>query len=942
MKKIIGLSFLWLLISINTYATNPTVAPSNPVFSNLQPTSMRLAWTNGNGNRRLVIACQGAVPNTVPSLSNYATAGNADYSTATDLGNGKIVYNGSGSAFTITNLWYETYYFHVYEYNLIGGVYYINSADPTVLRMSASSLPAPHVPTVAPSLPVFTNITYQSLTLSWTGGNGFRRIVVASKDNAPNTVLDYSDYAKVGNASFGAGAAHGNGFVVYNGTLNTVTITNLSLSSNYFFHVYEYNFIYNEYVYNFSNPTALRMSASASTIALVAPTVISSGSVNVLNNINLGPSFMASFANVGNGDGRIVVARASSDPVQIPANNTIYHQYNASTSPALNWKVGNNFIINVFSGGSRAFNHTYATPGETYCFDVFEFNGNLAGGTAIFNTTPYTFCIKTPMASVPTLGTSNPVYSNVTSNSLTLSWTNGNGNRRMVVARKDSLPRAINTANFYVETYDRAYTANSNYGSGSALGAGFVVYHGTGNSVTVNNLELNGTYYFHIYEMNEFYHELTTTFYNVIDRTNTSTLVSPVSAPTTGASSISFTSVGSSSLTMSWVNGNGTSRVVVARKNAVISSNPSNDVAYTASPVFGNGTALGGGFVVYNGSGNTVNVTGLDPTSTYHFSVIEYVTGSGTITYASSLRTTGSSTTTSSSSNSDTDEDGVPDEEDQFPTNASMAFSTSYPAAGYGTLMFEDLWPGMGDYDFNDLVLNYRYDVVSNADDNVVQVTYSFVTRAIGGSLRNGFAFQLDGIPSSRIVSVSGAKTTGISYATINSNGTEANQTNANIIVFKNAFDLLPHTSGYSFINVEAGAPDVGTDTTEVVVTFTTTENPTAIANFTHAIFNPYLIVNQERGKEVHKANRIPSSLMNTSYFGQGQDNSNPAQSIYYRTSSGLPWVLDVTESVPYAEEKTDFTEAFVKFAQWATSGGTSYTDWYQDLPTYRNTDKLF
>jgi LruC domain-containing protein len=256
--------------------------------------------------------------------------------------------------------------------------------------------------------------------------------------------------------------------------------------------------------------------------------------------------------------------------------------------------------------------------------------------------------------------------------------------------------------------------------------------------------------------------------------------------------------------------------------------------------------------------------------------------------------------------------------------------------------MFEDLWPGMGDYDFNDLVLNYRYDVVSNADDNVVQVTYSFVTRAIGGSLRNGFAFQLDGIPSSRIVSVSGAKTTGISYATINSNGTEANQTNANIIVFKNAFDLLPHTSGYSFINVEAGAPDVGTDTTEVVVTFTTTENPTAIANFTHAIFNPYLIVNQERGKEVHKANRIPSSLMNTSYFGQGQDNSNPAQSIYYRTSSGLPWVLDVTESVPYAEEKTDFTEAFVKFAQWATSGGTSYTDWYQDLPTYRNTDKLF
>jgi len=415
------------------------------------------------------------------------------------------------------------------------------------------------------------------------------------------------------------------------------------------------------------------------------------------------------------------------------------------------------------------------------------------------------------------------------------------------------------------------------------------------------------------------------------------------------ATNLTFSSITSSSITLSWTNGTGSNRLVIARKNAlpaVTTTVPASNTLYTANANFTLGQNLASGKAVYYGSGTSVTVTGLDASSTYYFTIIEAYTGEESIFYSTNEYAgdtlTRSATTTSGSSSTDTDEDGVPDEEDQFPTNASMAFSTSYPAAGYGTLMFEDLWPGMGDYDFNDLVLNYRYDVVSNADDNVVEVTYSFVTRAIGGSLRNGFAFQLDGIPSSRIVSVSGAKTTGISYATINSNGTEANQTNANIIVFKNAFDLLPHTSGYSFINVEAGAPDVGTDTTEVVVTFTTTENPTAIANFTHALFNPYLIVNQERGKEVHKANRIPSSLMNTSYFGQGQDNSNPAQSIYYRTSSGLPWVLDVTESVPYAEEKTDFTEAFVKFAQWATSGGTSYTDWYQDLPTYRNTDKLF
>ena len=39
-----------------------------------------------------------------------------------------------------------------------------------------------------------------------------------------------------------------------------------------------------------------------------------------------------------------------------------------------------------------------------------------------------------------------------------------------------------------------------------------------------------------------------------------------------------------------------------------------------------------------------------------------------------------------------------------------------YPvrANGWGTLMFEDLWPAYGDYDFNDLVLNYKIQLYMN------------------------------------------------------------------------------------------------------------------------------------------------------------------------------------------------------------------------------------
>ena len=682
-----------------------------------------------------------------------------------------------------------------------------------------------------------SSITASSMTLTWSNPDNLNHIIIARKNALPTITSTIPAFGTTysANANFSSGASLADGKVVYSGIGTSMNVTGLESNSTYHFVVITFWGTGSSTFYLTNEAAELFGSASATTLSssLSAPTLSPSGSssVTITELDSMRVTISGSFANKGNGAGRILLLRPCSGPLNVPSNNVIKQKYTYAMHDSI-FSGGpnrdtsywvNNYALVVDFGDFQSYSFTFRRmPGLQLATDIFEYNGSVSAGTAVYNTTPLTTC--TAVSSGPT-------------------------------------------------------------------------------------------------------------------------------APTTGATNLSFSSVGSSSLTLSWTNGNGTSRMVIARKSSVMNTDPTNNTAYTANPVFGNGSALGGGFVVYNGSSNTVTVTGLDSASTYHFTVIEYLTGSGTISYASSLKTSSSTTTTSSSSSTDTDEDGVPDEEDNFPSNAYMAFSTGYPAAGYGTMMFEDLWPGRGDYDFNDLVLNYHYDVVSDADDNVVEVRYSFVTRAIGGSLRNGFAFQLDGVPASsvdEVVRVGTSKVSGITYATFNDNGTEANQTNANIIVFKDAFDLLPRSSGFAFINVEAGAPDVGTDTTEIIVKFSSNgvrpEGSTAISitNFTHAVFNPYLIVGQDRGKEVHKPNRVPSSRVNNSYFGQHQDNSNPAQSIYYRTSTGLPWVLDVTESVPYATEKTDFTEAFVNFAQWATSGGASYTDWYQDLPNNRNLNKLF
>jgi hypothetical protein len=88
------------------------------------------------------------------------------------------------------------------------------------------------------------------------------------------------------------------------------------------------------------------------------------------------------------------------------------------------------------------------------------------------------------------------------------------------------------------------------------------------------------------------------------------------------------------SISLNWTNGSGTNSLVIARANNANFTPPTNGIAYTANSVFGQGTQLmktAGSYVVYNGTGNTVSITGLNPGTTYFFRVYSF-NGSGTST----------------------------------------------------------------------------------------------------------------------------------------------------------------------------------------------------------------------------------------------------------------------------------------------------------------------
>lgn len=285
----------------------------------------------------------------------------------------------------------------------------------------------------------------------------------------------------------------------------------------------------------------------------------------------------------------------------------------------------------------------------------------------------------------------------------------------------------------------------------------------------------------------------------------------------------------------------------------------------------------------------------------------------------------------------DTDNDGVADANDLFPNDPDRAGESFYPGSSqYGTLAFEDLWPGLGDYDFNDLVVDYRIRTVVDANNNVKDVEYSYSLRAIGGSLSNGFGFQFDLAPST-IQSVSGTLNfnNNLSY---NANGTEAGQSKAVIIVFDNAFGVIPNT-GTQTVNTIQGENSYVVDTNVVSITFATAQSP---SNLGSAPYNPFIYIGQDRGKEVHLSGNAPTDLVNNSYFGSAEDDSNPGQGRYYVNENNLPWAMEITQSFEYPVEKKDIVQTYNLFSTWAQSGGTQSTDWYINLAGYRDEASVY
>ena len=286
----------------------------------------------------------------------------------------------------------------------------------------------------------------------------------------------------------------------------------------------------------------------------------------------------------------------------------------------------------------------------------------------------------------------------------------------------------------------------------------------------------------------------------------------------------------------------------------------------------------------------------------------------------------------------DTDNDGVTDENDDYPNDPSRAHNNYYPAKNLnGTLAFEDLWPSKGDYDFNDLVVDYNYNQITNAKNEVVSVDAKYTLRAVGASYSNGFGIQFNTTPDN-IVSVTGQKFTE-NILSLNSNGTEKNQSKAVIMVFDNAQTVLKHTGSAAGTNTTVGQTYVNPVTFNISFNLKT---PVASSTFGSAPFNPFIFIDGNRGREVHLSKESPTDLADLKLFGTYDDDTNLNIKNYYMSNKYFPWAINIPVQFTYPVEKENISNAYLMFSKWATSKGTLYTDWYLDKPGYRDVTKLY
>lgn len=227
-----------------------------------------------------------------------------------------------------------------------------------------------------------------------------------------------------------------------------------------------------------------------------------------------------------------------------------------------------------------------------------------------------------------------------------------------------------------------------------------------------------------------------------------------------------------------------------------------------------------------------------------------------------------------------------------------------------GTYAFEDLWPSKGDYDMNDVVVRYDYGKTFDIENKIYTENFTFTTFQNIAANVNGLAVKLTTNGTVSSASVAMRKVGETEFKDIELRYEAAD----NVYILTD--DVKDNMNGEYKITVEYSTPATKQSSVE-----------------------PFIFKNTQDGKrwEVHLPKHKPTSKVDTSFFGQGDDASNPSMGVYYVRSGNYPFAFylsgaDENDLAPILtdNESVAIDKVFSGYSKWVESGGTTNQDWYK------------
>ena len=228
-----------------------------------------------------------------------------------------------------------------------------------------------------------------------------------------------------------------------------------------------------------------------------------------------------------------------------------------------------------------------------------------------------------------------------------------------------------------------------------------------------------------------------------------------------------------------------------------------------------------------------------------------------------------------------------------------------------GVYAFEDLWPNKGDYDLNDAIVNAKHEKEFNDKGKIIKETFYLTTYQNYVELTNGLALTLN----------TKKEPSSIAMKKVASGSTEAEE-----VSFTKDGNVYYLTEDF---NGELG--------TTYILELTYTNPLESSADL--ASIQPFIYRSEgNQNWEVHIPMEAPTTKMNTSYFGKGDDRSNPADGSYFVRQGNYPFGFYLKNADISAFEETilkrenesiSIDKFFPGFLDWSISGGTTNQDWY-------------